>query len=60
MQVGRQRRWQIELLFKLWKSHGAHFKQVLHRVWRYFTMRLAFTVALFNVLVQWDGLSLGA
>jgi hypothetical protein len=33
-----------------------HAKQALHRVWRYFTMRLAFTVALFNVLVQWDGL----
>ncbi|MGH9351619.1 MAG: transposase [Terriglobia bacterium] len=35
-----------------------HFKKVLHRVWRYFTMRLSFTVALFNVLVQWDGLPL--
>jgi hypothetical protein len=35
-----------------------HSKQAMHRAWRYFTMRLAFTVALFNVLVQWDGLSL--
>jgi len=35
-----------------------HCKKMLHRVWRYFTMRLAFTVALFNVLVQWDGLPL--
>lgn len=33
-----------------------HLKKVAHRVWRYFTMRLGFTVALFNVLVQWDGL----
>ncbi len=33
-------------------------KKVAHRVWRYFTMRLAFTAALFNVLVQWDGLPL--
>lgn len=35
-----------------------HTKKTLHRLWRYFTMRLAFTVALFNVLVQWDGLPL--
>lgn len=33
-------------------------KKMLHRVWRYFTMRLALTVALFNVLVQWEGLPL--
>ena len=33
-----------------------HLKKVAHRVWRYFTMRLGFTLALFNVLVQWDGL----
>jgi hypothetical protein len=33
-----------------------HFKQVLHRVWAYFQTRLAFTTALFNVLVQWHGL----
>ena len=37
-----------------------HLKKVLHRVWRYFTMRLAYTVALFNLLVQWDGLPLDA
>jgi hypothetical protein len=35
-----------------------HCKTVLHRVWRYCTLRLAFTVALFNVLVPWDGLPL--
>ncbi len=33
-----------------------HAKHALHRAWRYFTMRLAFSVALFNVLAQWDGL----
>ncbi len=33
-------------------------KHASHRAWRYFTMRLAFTVALFNMLVQWDGLTL--
>lgn len=33
-----------------------HFKKVGHRVWAYFHARLAFTMAMFNVLVQWDGL----
>ena len=33
-----------------------HFKKVMHRVWAYFQVRLAFTMAAFNVLVQWYGL----
>lgn len=33
-----------------------HFKRVLHREWAYFQMRLADTMAAFNVLVQWHGL----
>ncbi|MDO8671823.1 MAG: hypothetical protein Q7O66_10400 [Dehalococcoidia bacterium] len=33
-----------------------HFKKVGHRVWEYFQMRLAFTLAAFNVLAQWHGL----
>src|SRR6185295_12522792 len=33
-----------------------HFKKVMHREWAYFQARLAFTMALFNVLVQWQGL----
>jgi len=32
-----------------------HFKRVMHRVWAYFHARLAFTMAAFNVLVQWHG-----
>src|SRR5712691_2507158 len=32
-----------------------HFKRVMHRVWDYFHARLAFTMAAFNVLVQWHG-----
>ena len=34
----------------------SHFKKVMHRVWVYFQARLAFTMAMFNVLVQWHGL----
>jgi hypothetical protein len=32
-----------------------HFKKGMHRVWEYFQARLAFTMAAFNVLVQWHG-----
>jgi hypothetical protein len=34
-----------------------HFKKVMHRVWEYFQARLAFTLAMFNILIQWDGLT---
>lgn len=33
----------------------SHFKKVMHRVAEYFEARLAYTVALFNILVQWQG-----
>ena len=33
-----------------------HFKKVMHRAWEYFRSRLAYTMALFNILVQWDGI----
>jgi hypothetical protein len=32
-----------------------HCKRVMHRVWAYVQARLAFTMAAFNVLVQWYG-----
>jgi hypothetical protein len=32
-----------------------HFTKVMHRVWTSFHARLAFTMAAFNVLVQWHG-----
>ena len=33
-----------------------HFKKVMHRTWKYFESRLAYTMAMFNVVVQWDGI----
>ena len=33
-----------------------HLKKVMHRGWAYFQARLAFTMAAFNVLLQWHGL----
>jgi len=35
-----------------------HCKKVMHRVWASFHARLAFTMAAFNMLVQWHGLQL--
>ena len=37
-----------------------HLKKVAHRCWHYFKTRLAFTMAVFNLLVQWDGLPVEA
>jgi hypothetical protein len=33
-----------------------HFKKIMHRFWQYFMARLAFTMAAYNLLVQWHGL----
>jgi hypothetical protein len=33
-----------------------HFKKVGHRAWTYFKSRVGYTMALFNILVQWHGL----
>lgn len=33
-----------------------HFKKVMHRKWAYLKSRLAYTMAMFNILVQWDGI----
>jgi hypothetical protein len=41
----------LSMLTRVW-----HFKKVMHRVWDYFHARVAFTMAAFNLLVQWDGL----
>ena len=35
------------------------FKKVMHRAWAYFKSRVGFTMALFNILVQWYGLPVG-
>ena len=34
----------------------SHLKKVMHRKWAYLKSRLAFTMAMFNILVLWDGL----
>lgn len=34
-----------------------HFKKVGHRIGSYFKSRVGYTMALFNLLVQWHGLA---
>ena len=46
----------IETLFSL-LSQVCKLKHLRQRVWAYFEMRLGFTVALFNLLQQWNGLN---
>jgi len=46
----------IETIFSL-LSQVCKLKHLRQRVWTYFEMRLAFTVALFNLLQQWNGLN---
>jgi Transposase DDE domain len=33
-----------------------HFKKVMHRKWAYLKSRLAFTMAMFNILAEWQGI----
>ena len=46
----------IETLFSL-LSQVCRLKHLRQRVWAYFQMRLAYTVAVFNLLQQWNGLN---
>ena len=48
-------RMMIETVFSM-LTLVSHFKKMPHRVWSYFKARLAYTVAAFNILVQWRGL----
>jgi len=58
LKLGQRGAWQDRLLVETVLSMltlVSHFKKAMHRVWAYFEARLAFTMAAFNVLVQWHG-----
>ena len=63
LKIDRHHRWPernlIETVFAMLTT-VAHFKKVAHRGWMYFCARLAFTMAMFNLLVQWHGLAVDA
>ena len=61
LRICRRGEWNSRMLIETILSmltQVCHLKQVTHRCWAYFKTRLAFTMALFNLLVQWEGLSI--
>jgi len=59
MKVCKRGSWNVRMIAETVLSMlttVCHFKRVSHRVWGYFKARLAFTMAAFNLLVQWNGL----
>jgi hypothetical protein len=59
MKVCKRGEWNVRMIVETVLSMlttVCHFKKVGHRVWEYFQARLAFTMAAFNILVQWHGL----
>lgn len=36
-------------------TYVCHFKHMAHKAWRYFETRVGFTLAIFNILIQWHG-----
>ena len=58
LKLGRRREGEDRILVETVLSMltlVCHVKKAMHRGWAYFQARLAFTMAAFNVLVQWHG-----
>lgn len=59
LKVCRRGEWNSRMLVEtVWSmlTRVCHLKHLSHRVWAYLRTRLAFTFALFNLLVQWQPL----
>lgn len=59
LKICKRGEWNTRMLVETFLSMltvVCHFKHLTHRVWDYFETRLAFTMAMFNLLVQWHGL----
>jgi hypothetical protein len=59
MKVCKPRTWNSRMLVETVLSMltvACDFKRMRHRVWRYFAMHLGWTLAAFNMLVDWHGL----
>jgi hypothetical protein len=59
MKICQRGTWNVRMIIETVLSMlttVCHFKKVGHRVWEYFQARLAFMMATFNILVQWNGL----
>ena len=61
LKICQRGKWNVRMLVETVFSmltYICHFKKMMHRVWDYFEMRLAFTMAAFNLLVAWNGLEI--
>ena len=59
LRICKRGEWNVRMLIETVLSMlttVCHFKKVAHRVWAYFRSRVGYTMALFNLLVQWHGL----
>ncbi|WP_298981318.1 hypothetical protein [Caldilinea sp.] len=59
MKVCKRGSWNVRMMAETVLSMSTtvrHCKRLRHRVWEYFKARLTFTMAAFNLLVQWHGL----
>jgi hypothetical protein len=59
MQPCKRNTWNVRMVVETvlaMLTHVCHLKKVSQRSWSHLLARLSFTLALFNVLVQWDGL----
>jgi hypothetical protein len=59
LKICQHNTWNVRMLIETVLSmltRVCHFKRQSHRVWRFFQAHLGWTVALFNILVQWNGL----
>lgn len=59
LKICKPKTWNVRMIVETMLSMLTticHLKRVTHRVWEYFKARLAFTMAAFNLLVQWHGL----
>lgn len=59
MKICKPKTWNVRMIIETMLSMlttVCHLKHVAHRIWEYFKARLAFTMAAYNLLVQWHGL----
>jgi len=59
LRICKRGEWNVRMLIETVLSmltYICDFKRSHHKVWEYFKTKLGFTIALFNILVQWHGL----
>jgi hypothetical protein len=60
LKICQRGRWNVRMIVETVFSMlttVCHFKRVSQGIWEYFKARLAFTVAAYNLLVQWHGIT---